>query len=189
MSTVNREAACALLHEYTQSESLIKHMLAVEAAMRAYARLGGHDETLWGVTGLLHDFDYERYPNEHLDETGHPWVGVTILRERGYPEEMLDAILGHAPFTNTPRTTPLAKTLFAVDELSGLIMAMAYLRPEKLDGIQPKSVTKKLKDKAFARGVNRDDVRQGIEELGVDSNQHIMVVVEAMLGIKGELGF
>ena len=189
MATVDRDHAWALLKEYTESERLVRHMLAVEAAMRAYARLGGHDEELWGVTGLLHDFDYERWPNENLDETGHPWTGVEILREQGYPAELLDAMMGHAPFTGHARTTAIAKTLFAVDELSGLIMAMAYLRPNKLEGIQPKSVKKKLKDKAFARGVNRDDVRLGIEELGVEQDAHIMVVVEAMQGISGELGF
>ena len=140
MSALSRDDAWALLNEYTASESLIKHMLAVEAAMRSYARKDDHDEELWGITGLLHDFDYERYPNEALDETGHPWTGVELLRDHNYPDEMLDAIMGHAPFTNHPRTTPLAKTLFAVDELSGLIMAYGYMRPDNLQGIQPKSV-------------------------------------------------
>lgn len=189
MPEQSREDAWTLLNEYTSSESLVKHMLAVEACMRAYAKLGGHDEVLWGNTGLLHDFDYERYPNEALDETGHPWTGVAMLREREYAEEMLDAIMGHAPFTNTPRTTPLSKTLFAVDELSGLVMAYGLMRPDSLQGIKAKSVKKKLKDKAFARGVNRDDVRVGIEELEIDASDHIMVVVEAMQGIETELGF
>ncbi len=189
MSALSRDDAWALLNEYTSSESLVRHMLAVEAAMRSYARKNGHDEALWGITGLLHDFDYERFPNEAQDETGHPWTGAEVLRERGYPAEMLDAILGHAPFTRTPRTTPLAQTLFAVDELSGLIMAYGYMRPDNLEGMQAKSVKKKLKDKAFARGVNREDVRIGIEELGVDPSEHIMVVVEAMQGISAELGF
>lgn len=189
MNNPTRDDAWALLHEYTSSESLIKHMLAVEAAMRAYARLGGHDEEVWGVTGLLHDFDYERWPNPGLDATGHPWTGVAILRERGYPEQVCDAILGHAPFTNHPRTTPLAKTLFAVDELCGLLVAMGYVRPEGLNGLEPSSVKKKLKDKAFARGVSREDVRLGIEELGVEPNEHYRVVIAALQGVAVELGF
>ena len=189
MQNQTRDDAWALLNEYTSSESLIKHMLAVEAAMRAYARFGGHDETVWGITGLLHDFDYERWPNPALDETGHPWTGVAILRERGYPEELCDAILGHAPFTHYPRTTPLAKTLFAVDELCGLIVAMAYVRPERLTGLEPSSVKKKLKDKAFARGVNREDVRLGIEELGVDATEHYRIVIEALQAAAPQLGF
>ncbi|MEX2015948.1 MAG: HDIG domain-containing metalloprotein [Candidatus Hydrogenedentales bacterium] len=186
---VSREDAWALLIEFTQSDSLRKHALAVEAAMRACARDTGADEELWGVTGLLHDFDYERWPNPERDETGHPWTGVAILRERGYSEEMCDAILGHAPFTKHPRTTPLAKTLFAVDELCGLITAIGYVRPDGLDGLEPKSVKKKLKDKAFARGVSREDVRQGMAELGVDENAHIARVIAALQSIAAELGF
>lgn len=189
MEKIDRESAWALLTEFTKSDSLIRHMLAVEAGMRAYARKGSHDENLWGVAGLLHDFDYERWPNENRDETGHPHTGVKILRERGYPEELCDAILGHAPFTMHPRTTPLAKTLFAVDELCGLITAMGYVRPNNLEDLKPKSVKKKLKDKAFAAGVSRDDIRLGIEELGVDESEHISLVIEAMQGIAGELGF
>jgi len=189
MTLPSRDDARALLNEYTSSDSLVKHMLAVEAAMRAYARQGGHDEELWGITGLLHDFDYERWPNPAMDATGHPWTGVAILRERGYPEELCDAVMGHAPFTNHPRTTPLAKTLFAVDELSGLIVAMAYVRPDGLTGLAPSSVKKKLKDKAFARGVNRDDVRLGIEELGVDPAAHYQVVIEALQSAAPRLGF
>lgn len=188
MTAPSRIAAWDLLNEYTSSDSLIKHMLAVEAAMRAYARSGGHDEDLWGMTGLLHDFDYERWPNPALDGSGHPWTGVAVLRERGYPEEMCDAILGHAPFTNHPRTTPLAKTLFAVDELCGLVTAIGYVRPDKLNGLEPASVKKKLKDKAFARGVSREDVRLGIEELGVDRDAHIALVIGAMQGIADQLG-
>ena len=189
MTTLDRDAAMALVREYTESDRLIKHMLAVEAAMRAYADRGGYDADLWGLTGLLHDFDYERWPNDAMDETGHPYTGIAILREKGYPEEMLDAILGHAPYANHARTTPLAQTLFAVDELSGLIMAMGYVRPNNLDDLKPKSVKKKLKDKAFAPGVNREDVRIGIEEMGVDESDHYMVVIEAMQGIAEELGF
>jgi len=185
----SREDALGVVHEYTASDSLVKHMLGVEASMRAYARKDGHDEELWGITGLLHDFDYERWPNPDLNETGHPWTGVAILRERGYPEEVLDAIMGHAPFTNHARTSALSKTLFAVDELSGLIMAMGYVRPNNLDDLAPKSVKKKLKDKAFAKGVNREDVRLGIEELEVDPTEHIQLVIGAMQGIAADLGF
>lgn len=186
---IDRDAALALVHEYTESERLIKHMLSVEAAMRAYAERGGHDLELWGVTGLLHDFDYERWPNDAMDETGHPYTGIAILREKGYPEEMLDAILGHAPYANHPRTTPLAQTLFAVDELTGLIMAMGYVRPNNLDDLKPKSVKKKLKDKAFAPGVNREEVKVGIEELAIDENEHYSIVIGAMQGIASDLGF
>ena len=189
MNTINREDALSLLREYTESDNLIKHMLGAEAAMRAYARQSGQDEELWSMTGLLHDFDYERWPNPGLDETGHPWTGVNILRDLAYPEEMCDAILGHAPFTKHPRTTPLAKTLFAVDELSGLVMAMGYVRPENLQGLKPKSVKKKLKDKAFARGVSREDVSLGIKELSADPTEHIQLVIDAMQGISQELGF
>lgn len=189
VSILDRDAAMALLLEYTESDRLVKHMLAVEAAMRAYAEHGGHDVDLWGITGLLHDFDYERWPNEALDETGHPYTGIAILREKGYPEEMLDAILGHAPYANHPRTTPLARTLFAVDELCGLVMAMGYVRPNNLDDLKAKSVKKKLKDKAFAPGVNRDDVRTGIAELEADEAEHYQIVIGAMQGIATELGF
>lgn len=189
MPQPTREEAWALLNEYTRSESLIRHMLAVEAAMRAYARIGGYDETLWGITGLLHDFDYERWPNEHLDENGHPYTGAEILRERGYPAEVVDAIMGHAAYTGCPRLTPMAKTLFAVDELCGLIMAIGYVRPGNLDGLTLKSVKKKLKDKSFAAGVNRDYVSTGIAELNVDLSEHIEVVVGAMQSIAPELGF
>lgn len=189
MNGVTRDEAWKLLNKYTTSESLIKHMLAVEAAMIAYAQKGGHDVTHWGVTGLLHDFDYERWPNENLDETGHPWIGVAILREKGFPDDIVDAILGHAPFTNHPRTTELAKTLFAVDELCGLITAIGYVRPNNLGDLKPKSVKKKLKDKAFARGVNREDIQQGIEELGVDPTEHYALVIESLQGIAEDLGF
>lgn len=186
---VDREKAWALLNEYTQSESLIKHMLAVEAAMRTYAQKHGEDEELWGVTGLLHDFDYEKWPNPDRDETGHPFTGVAILREQGYPDEIIDAILGHALYSGVPRETAMAKTLFAVDELCGFIMAVAYVRPENLTGMKPKSVKKKLKDKAFAAAVSRDDIRSGIEELGVDESEHIQTVIDALHAIASELGF
>ena len=186
---VDRDKAWALLNEYTESESLVRHMLAVEAAMRAYAQKLGEDENLWGVTGLLHDFDYERWPNPDLDETGHPYTGVAILREQGYPETMLDAIMGHALYSGVARETPLAKALFAVDELCGFVMAVAYVRPENLTGMKPKSVKKKLKDKAFAAAVSRDDIRLGIEEMAVEQDEHIQVVIDAMSGIALELGF
>ena len=189
MDTPDRDAAWALLNEYTKSQSLIKHMLSVEAAMRFYARQQNADETLWGITGLLHDFDYERWPNENRDTTGHPHIGIPILRENAYPEEMIDAILGHASFTNHPRTTPLAKTLFAVDELCGLIMALGYVRPNNLEGLKPKSVKKKMKDKAFAAGVNREELHQGMEDLGVEPTEHITLVIQAMQSISEELGF
>ncbi|MEM6336894.1 MAG: HDIG domain-containing metalloprotein, partial [Bacteroidota bacterium] len=170
--------ALALLHEWTQSDSLRRHAYAVEAAMGHYAKLMGEDETLWRITGLLHDMDYEKHPT--MDE--HPIVGVAELRRLGYPEEMLDAILGHAPHTGTPRTSALAKTLFAVDELSGFTVAVAYVRPTGLQGMKVKSVKKKLKDKAFAAAVSRDDIRQGAEELGVDLDTHIARVIEALAG-------
>ncbi len=184
-----REEAWSLLNEYTESASLIKHMLAVEAAMCAYAARLGEDETAWGMTGLLHDFDYERWPNPDLDETGHPYTGVAILREAGYPDPMLDAIMGHAEYTGTARTTKMAQCLFAVDELCGFIMAVAYVRPENLAGMKPKSVRKKLKDKRFAAAVSREDIRIGIEELGADEAEHIALCIAAMQGISGELGF
>ena len=189
MNDITRDRAWELLNEYTKSESLIRHMLAVEAAMRAYARKLGEDEELWGITGLLHDFDYERWPNPDLDETGHPYTGVKILREQGYPEVMLEAIMGHATYSGVVRSAPLAKALFAVDELCGLIQAIGYVRPNNREGLAPKSVKKKLKDKVFAKGVNRDDVALGMAEMEVEANEHISLVVEAMQGIAQDLGF
>ena len=189
MATPTREDAWLLLNEYTQSQRLIRHMLAVEAAMRAYAQKNGEDEAVWGITGLLHDFDYERWPNEARDDTGHPYTGVAMMREKDYPEAVLDAIMGHTRYTGVPRTTPLARTLFAVDELCGLIMAMGYVRPGKLDGLTPKSVKKKLKDKSFAAGVDREEVRLGMEELGVDPTAHMTLIIDAMQSISTELGF
>jgi putative nucleotidyltransferase with HDIG domain len=184
-----RQDAWELLTEYTESDSLIKHMLAVEAAMQAYARKLDEHEEHWGIAGLLHDFDYERWPNENRDETGHPFTGIKILKEKDYPEEIIDAILGHAPFASHPRVTPMAKALFAVDELCGLVMAIGYVRPNDLNDLKPKSVKKKLKDKAFAKGVDRNDVLQGIEEFDVDPAEHITLVIEAMQSINTELGF
>ncbi len=189
----SRSDALALLHEYTASESLRAHMLSVEAAMRAYARRFGEDPERWGLTGLLHDFDYERFPNNaHSATEEHPAEGVRILRARGYPEDMLQAILGHATYCAVSRETKMAQTLFAVDELTGLITASALVRPSRsvldLDG---RSVKKKMKDKGFARGVSREDVVQGAAELGVELDEHIQFVIDAMrpvadfIGLKG----
>ena len=177
-----RDDAIALLHEFTASDSLRKHMLAVEAAMRAYAEHFGEDVERWGLTGLMHDFDYERWPNqEHSPTSGHPAEGVRILRDRGWPEDVLEAILGHATYSGIPRTSRMAKTLFAVDELTGLITATALVRPSRsVHEVDAKSVRKKMKDKAFARGVSREDVVKGAEELGVDLDTHIQFVVDAM---------
>jgi putative nucleotidyltransferase with HDIG domain len=177
-----REATLALMEEYTQSDSLRKHMLSVEAAMRAYAQRFGEDPERWGIAGLIHDFDYERWPNaEHRPDVEHPAQGVGILRERGYPEDILKAILGHATYCNVPRDTLMARALFAVDELTGLITATALVKPSRsVHEVEAKSVRKKMKDKAFARGVNRDDVAQGAAELGVDLDEHIQFVIEAM---------
>ena len=185
-----RADALALMESWTPSESLRKHMLAVEAAMRAYARHFGEDETAWGLAGLLHDFDYERFPNSaHAADAEHPAEGVRQLRALGYPEEILTAILGHAEYSGVPRDTPMAKTLFAVDELSGLITAAALVRPSRsvLD-LEVSSVKKKMKDKGFARGVSRDDVLNGAAALGVELDAHIAFVIDAMRGSASALG-
>lgn len=167
------------MEEWTSSESLRKHMLAVESATAAYARKLGGDEEAWRVAALLHDFDYEKHPN--LGENGHPYVGVRYLRERSVPDEVLDAIMGHADFTGVPRTTPLAKALYACDELTGLIIAAVLVRPDKdIANLEVKSLKKKFKDKAFARGVNRDDVVRGADELGVELWEHVAFVLAAM---------
>jgi putative nucleotidyltransferase with HDIG domain len=190
MTIPSRADTLALMHEYTASESLRKHMLAVEAAMRAYARKFGEDEERWGTTGLIHDFDYERFPNNaHSPTEEHPSEGVRILRGKGYPEDILQAILGHAQYCNTPRESQMAKTLFAVDELTGLITATALVRPSKsVHEVEAKSVRKKMRDKAFARGVNRDDVINGAAELGVDLDEHINFVIAAMQARSADLG-
>jgi len=185
-----RDDAWKLLCEYTQSESLRKHALAVEACVRAYARKGGHDEDLWSVTALLHDFDYERWPNEtHSATEEHPAAGSKILRERGYPEEMIRAILSHADYCGVARQSALEHTLFACDELAGFLTACTYVRPSKsiLD-LEVSSVKKRLKDKAFARGVNREDVMNGAEELGVPLEEHIASCIAAMRAAAAELG-
>jgi len=186
----SRADTLALMHEYTASESLRKHMLAVEAAMRAYATKFGEDEERWGLTGLIHDFDYERFPNSaHSPTEEHPSEGVRILRAKGYPEDILEAILGHAQYTTTPRDSKMAKTLFAVDELTGLITATALVRPTKsVHEVDAKSVRKKMKDKAFARGVSREDVISGASELGVELDDHITFVIAAMQTRSADLG-
>jgi len=182
---MNRHEAWGLLCEYTQSESLRKHALAVEACMRAYARKFGEDESTYGITGLLHDFDYEKYPTAQE----HPFVGNKILRERGYPEEVLTAIMGHAEYSGVPRLTPMAKALFACDELAGLITAAALVKPGKsLAEVDARSIRKKMKDKAFARSVNRDDIVKGAQELGVDLDEHISFCIDSMRSIAAELG-
>jgi len=187
---MTRDEALALMHEYTPSDALRKHMYAVEAAMRAYARQHGEDEETWGVVGLLHDFDYERFPNDaHAPDQEHPSEGSRILAARGYPEHLRRAILGHASYTGVPRDTLLAKVLFAVDELCGFLVACTLVRPSKsLMDLEVSSVKKKLKDKAFARGVNRDEVRQGAEELGVDLDAHIAFCIAALRPIEVSLG-
>ncbi len=179
---MTRDEALPLMHEYTESESLRRHMYCVEIAMRGYAKHYGEDEEAWGLTGLLHDFDYEKYPNqEHSATEGHPSFGVKLLRERGLPDAMCEAILGHATYCGVPRESLMAKALFAVDELSGFLVACALVRPSKnLDDLQVKSVKKKLKDKAFAKGVNRDDIRQGAEELGVPLEEHIQFMIDTL---------
>ena len=182
---MNREQSWELMCTWTQSDSLRKHMLAVEAAMRAYARRFGEDEEMWGITGLLHDMDYEKHPTP--DE--HPMVGVRELESRGYPEDVIHAIKGHADYLDVPRDTLMSKTLYAVDELSGFIVACALMRPEGLENMKAKSVRKKMKQKSFAAAVNRDDIVRGAEELGVDLNEHIEFVANALRERSGELGF
>jgi putative nucleotidyltransferase with HDIG domain len=190
MTIPPRETTLALMHEFTASESLRKHMLAVEGAMRAYAQKFGEDEDRWGTTGLIHDFDYERFPNNaHSATEEHPAEGVRILKSKGYPDDILEAILGHANYSGVPRTSQMAKTLFAVDELTGLITATALVRPSKsVHEVDAKSVRKKMKDKAFARGVSRDDVINGATELGVDLDEHITFVIASMQARSADLG-
>ena len=182
---MNRESAWSLLCEYTQSESLRKHMMAVEACMRAYARKFGEDESKWGITGLLHDFDYEKYPTPQE----HPFVGNKILEERGYPEDVRRAILSHADYSGVKRETNMEKALFACDELAGFITASALVKPGKsLAEVDAKSVRKKMKDKAFARSVSRDDIINGAAAMGIELEEHIAFCIEAMKGIAPELG-
>ena len=181
---VSRERAWETLTRYTKSEALLRHALAVEASVRAYARKFGEDEELWGVTALLHDFDYEIHPT--LDK--HPQDGAPILREEGYPEVVIEGVLSHAEHLAMPRDTLMKKTLFACDELSGFIHACGLVRPDGIETLEPKSVKKKLKQQSFAAGVHREDVYKGAEELGVELDDHIRFVVEAMRPIAGELG-
>ncbi|MBI5214160.1 MAG: HD domain-containing protein [Ignavibacteriae bacterium] len=181
---MNRTDALQLLQEYTKNDALLKHMYSVEAAMRAYARKYNEDEEIWGITGLLHDFDYEMYP----DPPDHPLKGSEILKEKGYSEEIRTAILGHATYTGVARESLMAKVLYASDELCGFIMACSLVRPNKIADLEVSSVKKKLKDKAFARNVNRDDITQGTAELGIPLDEHIQFVIDAMKGIASDLG-
>ena len=181
----DRQAAWCLLTEFTLSESLRKHALAVEACMRAYARKFGDDEEKWGIVGLVHDFDYEKYPS--LDD--HPYRGNEILTERGWPEEIKVAIMSHADYTGVPRNTNLEKALFACDELAGFITAASLVRPDKsIHTLEAKSVRKRMKDKAFARTVSRDDIVNGAAALGIDLDEHIAFCIQAMRGIAKEVG-
>jgi len=190
MSLPSREDALALLHEFTPSESLRKHMLSVEAAMRAYAAEFGEEVERWGLAGLMHDFDYERWPNAaHSPDAEHPAEGVRLLREKGYPEDVLQAILGHATYCGVARETRMAKALFAVDELTGLITATALVKPSRsVHDVDARSVLKKMKDKGFARGVNREDVLNGAADLGVELEGHIQFVINAMRAQAPALG-
>ena len=180
--TWTRDRAFALMQQYTTSESLRKHMYAVEIAMRAMADIAGEDPDAWGIVGLLHDFDYQRWPNDdHSPDREHPSEGVRLLAAQDLPEPWQEAIMGHAAYTGVPRTSAMAKALFAVDELCGFLVACALVRPSRsLADLQLKSVKKKLKDKAFARGVSRDDIRLGAEELGVPLDDHISFVLTAL---------
>ena len=185
MSEPTRDEAWDLFCEWTESDSLRKHVLGVEAAMRAYARKFGEDEARWAVTGIVHDLDYERYPDL---ETGHPRIALEELEAKGYPQDVIDAVAGHAEFLEVPRETPMARTLYAVDELSGFIAACALVRPTGIAGLKPKSVRKKLKQPSFAAKVDREQIRRGIEELGVDESEHIQFVIDAMAERADELG-
>lgn len=185
MNASGREAAWELLCEWTSSDSLRKHALAVEASMRAYARIQGEDEERYAITGLLHDLDYERHPDA---ETGHPRMAIEELRSRGYPDDVIEAIAGHADYLEVPRESQLAKTLYAVDELSGFVMACALVRPTGIEGMKVKSVRKKLKQPSFAAKVDREQIGRGIAELGVDEGEHIAVVIGALAERAEELG-
>ena len=181
---MDRSAAWELLCEYTKNENLRRHALAVEACLRAYAKKFGEDDEVWGVVGILHDFDYEIYPNP----PDHPLKGSEILKSKGFPEDLRRAILGHAEYTGVPRDTRLAKALFASDELAGFITACSLVRPDKIMTLEAKSVRKRMKDKAFARSVSREDITKGAEELGVSLDEHIAFSIEAMRGIAALLG-
>ena len=181
---MTRNDSLALLKAYTKNDALLKHMFAVEAAMRAYARKFGEDEEMWGTVGLLHDFDYEMYPNA----PDHPLKGSEILKEKGYSEEVRTAILGHATYTGVPRITRMARALYACDELCGFIVACSLVRPNKIADLEASSVKKKMKDKGFARNVNRDDIVKGSDELGIPLDEHITFVIVSLKAIAGDLG-
>ncbi|MCY3598712.1 MAG: HDIG domain-containing protein [Gemmatimonadetes bacterium] len=184
-----RDEALAIVHEYTESPGLRRHMLAVEAAMRAYARKYGEDEDRWGVAGLLHDFDYERWPNhDHASDSEHPSTGVAILRDKGVDEDVLETIMAHADYTEVEATTRMSKTLRAVDELTGFITACALVRPTRLAGMKTRSVRKKMKDKAFAAAISRDEMLENCAELGEDMGEHIAFVIAAMQLAAEDLG-
>jgi putative nucleotidyltransferase with HDIG domain len=185
MDAISRDAAWELFCEWTESDSLRKHALAVEFGMRAYARRYGEDEELWAVTGLVHDLDYERYPD--LD-TGHPRYALKELEERGYPQDVIDAVAGHADFLEVPRETQMAKALYAVDEMSGFVTACALVRPTGIEGMKPKSVRKKMKQPSFAAKVPRDQLERAADELGVELNEHIQVIIDALAEHAEELG-
>jgi predicted hydrolase (HD superfamily) len=185
MAEPTREDAWALVCEWIEADSLRKHVLGVEAAMRAYALRDGEDEEKWAIAGLVHDLDYERYPDP---DTGHPRYALEELEARGYPPDVIDAVAGHAEYLGVPRETRLAKTLYAVDELSGFIAACALVRPTGLEGMKPKSVRKKLKQPSFAAKVDRGQIARGIEELGVDEGEHIQLIIDAMAANAAELG-
>lgn len=183
-----RDEAFQLMQEGVQSESLRKHMLCVEAAMRAYAKKYGEDEELWGICGLLHDFDYERYPEFDAEkQTGHPYEGIKVLKEQGCPDEIIQAILGHALYSGVPRVSNMAKFLFACDELCGFLVACAYMRPDKFMSLTADSVKRKLKDKRFAAKVSRKDIELGIAELGNNKDSHIQFVIEALKPIQNQI--
>jgi putative nucleotidyltransferase with HDIG domain len=176
--------ALDLMHEFTSNEALRRHMYAVETAMRAYARKYGEDEERWAITGLLHDFDYERYPNP----PDHPKKGSEVLAEKGYPEDVRQAILGHADYMGVPRESRMAKALFACDEVCGFIMAVSVIRPNKIRDLEVSSVKKKLKDKGFARNVSREDIEKGVQDLGVSLDEHLQFVIDALKGSADRLG-
>lgn len=183
-----RQDAIRLLEEWVKSESLRKHMYCVEAAMLAYAKKYGEDEDLWGMAGILHDFDYEKFPQPNAElKTGHPFEGIKVLKEQAYPEEIIEAILGHASYSGVSRSTQMAKCLFACDELCGFLVACAYMRPDKFLSLTPDSVKKKLKDKKFAAKVSREDIGLGIAELGSDKDSHIQFVIEALKPIQNQI--
>jgi putative nucleotidyltransferase with HDIG domain len=185
MADVSRDDAWQLVCDWVESDSLRKHLLGVEAAMRAYARKWGDDEELYAVTGLVHDLDYERYPDL---ETGHPRYAIKELEERGYPQEVIDAVAGHAELMGVPRESRMAKTLYGIDELSGFVAACALVRPTGIEGMKPKSVKKKLKQPSFAAAVSREEVQRGIDELEVDPDEHIALIIEALAERADELG-